>query len=260
MRTKSTTRRAIPFLALLACAPAVHAATLIGSISTYRDSSWESNVDLTAIGTVDWAIWGEGDSTTMAPTNSKAGASVISDLTDINPNGIVLRGLGQYGDFGQTSFQWSDGSPTVADVWVNATIQHMTDIGDNPVGTGFGVTVIGSTEGTRTVDVWFGTHRGATEITATLPGADSVSFTVIADEYDGGNYNTFAHATFTFQTGSPADSLYITTLMKSFTPDSDYSNAYLSAVAVSGQAAVPEASVALLGALGMLGVFRRRRA
>ena len=243
---------------MFACLTTGHSATLTGSITSYMNQSDETNVDLTTIGNLDWAVWGEGDSTGLSPTNSKAGGSLISDLTDINPNGIVLRGLGQFGDFGQTSYQWSDGTPTVAADSVNASIQHMTNYGDNPLGAGFGVHVSGSTSGTRTVDVWFGTHRGTTEITATIPGAAPVSFSIIANEFDNDNFNTFGHATFTFQCDSPTDSLYITTVMTASSVDSDFSNAYLSALTVSGQA-IPEPSTFALGGLGLLGLLRRRR-
>ncbi|MGO8677325.1 MAG: hypothetical protein ACLQVX_15820 [Limisphaerales bacterium] len=56
-------------------------------------------VNLTSLGTVDWAIWGYaggGTSTSLAPDVRKSGGSAISNLTFSNPHSQPLRGLGQF--------------------------------------------------------------------------------------------------------------------------------------------------------------------
>ena len=91
-----------------------------GTLSGALNPSGQQNANLTSLGTQDWAIWGNannGTSTSLAPNVHKAGGSGISDLTDIDPTGAPLRGLGQFFLLGGSlfgnnpfSFNWSDGT------------------------------------------------------------------------------------------------------------------------------------------------------
>ena len=89
-------------------------------------------VNLTAYGTQDWAIWGYaagGTSTSLAPDDRKAGASArCRDLTNIDPApSIVLRALGQF--FPPVAippyhFDWSNGTSPAADTNAQGGLQH----------------------------------------------------------------------------------------------------------------------------------------
>jgi hypothetical protein len=66
-----------------------------------------SNINLTAQGTTDWAVWGYGGSANFTPVFRKSsGGSQISAIRAI--------GNGGYYDFGNSTFalSWTDGSPT----------------------------------------------------------------------------------------------------------------------------------------------------
>jgi hypothetical protein len=68
-----------------------------------------SNINLTAQGTTDWAVWGYGGSANFTPVfRKRSGGSQISAITAI--------GNGGYYDFGNSTFalSWTDGSPTTS--------------------------------------------------------------------------------------------------------------------------------------------------
>ena len=73
-----------------------------------------ADVNLSALGTEDWAIWGSangGTSTSLAPDSRKLGANAISTLTNIDPRpSVVLRGLGQFPAVEPFYFGWANGS------------------------------------------------------------------------------------------------------------------------------------------------------
>jgi len=162
-----------------------------------------ANVNLTANGNEDWAIWGYangGTSTSLAPDVRKAGGSGISNLTSIDttPN-VPLRGLGQFAE--PFTFDWSDGDSPPPDPSKPATggIQHdgepPTSI--DPVGDGFSFTVPADTV-TRTLRIWVSTDRADGILTASLSdgsAADYVDTLPKATETRAGLYTiTYAAA------------------------------------------------------------------
>src|ERR1700733_8759755 len=48
------------------------------------------------------------------PNVQESGGNGISDLTDLT-NGSPLRGLGQFDSYGESTFDWSNGTPTSSD-------------------------------------------------------------------------------------------------------------------------------------------------
>jgi hypothetical protein len=93
-------------------------AAIIVSVSTIRvradfiegtlSTTYQTNANLTTEGSTDWALWGAGSSTSLAPSVSMVGGTGISNLINIT-NGNPLRGVGQFGRLGgMSSFmdQW----------------------------------------------------------------------------------------------------------------------------------------------------------
>src|SRR5262249_8407530 len=106
------------------------------------------NQNLTVEGTQDWAVWGfanGGTRTSLSPGVHKNGGAGISSLTNIT-NGNRLRGLGQFGSYGQSTFNWSDGTPTVSATGAFTGLQHDGEFGTiRTVGEGFSLTVAADT-------------------------------------------------------------------------------------------------------------------
>ena len=87
-----------------------------------------SDVNLSALGTEDWAIWGSangGTSTSLAPDVRKLGANEISSLTNIDPAPSVnLRGLGQFAGVEPFYFGWANGTAPMNASHVAGGLQH----------------------------------------------------------------------------------------------------------------------------------------
>jgi hypothetical protein len=147
--------------------------SLVGVLS--EDGSAD-NLNLTAAGTVDWALWGIGTDTSLAPVERKNGVLPrISDLLALS-NGNPLRGLGQFGAFAHT-FQWQDGTPTPSASSVTAGLQHNQQGSSPPtaIGEGFVVTVPADPT-KRRVQVYATYHRSEAQVTATLSDGSAPPF------------------------------------------------------------------------------------
>src|SRR5207253_2560399 len=76
------------------------AGLLQGSLSASANPPASQAINLSTVGTADWAVWGYavgGTSTSLAPDVRKAGGTAISNLTNIDPAPSVnLRGIGQF--------------------------------------------------------------------------------------------------------------------------------------------------------------------
>jgi hypothetical protein len=138
----------------------------------------ETPVDLSAFGTEDWAVWGVGPSTSLAPDQRKAGGTAISALTDIPAPSAPLRGLGQFGPPSEThpfTFSWTNGAPTASVTGVRTGIQHDGQPVAGANGAGFAFTVPASTT-TRTLKIWVALNRAAGQLTAGLSDGSSPAF------------------------------------------------------------------------------------
>ncbi|MFM7173538.1 MAG: hypothetical protein ACKO4U_10955, partial [Caldilinea sp.] len=134
------------------------------------------NLNLTAEGTVDWALWGIGADSSLAPVARKNGVLPrISDLLVLS-NGSPLRGVGQFGAFAHT-FQWEDGTPIPSASSVTAGLQHHRQGSSPPtaIGEGFAVTVPADPT-KRRVQVYATYHQSGAQVTATLSDGSAPPF------------------------------------------------------------------------------------
>jgi len=135
------------------------------------------DVNLTSLGTEDWALWGYGSggtSTSLAPNVSMAGGSGISDLTYLDPNSQPLRGLGQFGiNFG---FSWANGDTVASASGAWGGLQANDEAGPGlGVGEGFSFTVPADTfEGV--LNVYVDEHLGGGTLTATLSDGSAPAY------------------------------------------------------------------------------------
>ncbi len=142
-----------------------------------------ADVNLSALGTEDWAIWGSangGTSTSLAPNSRKLGASEISSLTNIDPApSVVLRGLGQFGPpatFVPFYFGWANGTAPMNASHVIGGLQHDGETQHlSTLNHGFGFTVPADTR-TRTLRVYVSTNRADGTLTATLSDGSAAQF------------------------------------------------------------------------------------
>ncbi len=145
-----------------------------------------TSVDLTAAGSLDWAIWGYaggGTSTSLAPDVRKADGTAISALTNIDPApSAPLRGLGQFRG-PPFLFNWTDGSSPASAANATGGIQHNGGPPPNPLGVdvstlgkGFSFDVPADTAA-RTLTIYLGTNRASGQLTASLSDASAPDFT-----------------------------------------------------------------------------------
>jgi Right handed beta helix region len=151
-------------------------------ISGSLSAQSQQDANLTALGNEDWAVWGfasQGTSTSLAPDVRKSGGSAISNLTDIDPTGVPLRGIGQFG-VGQLpfGFDWSDGSGPASATGAAAGLQNngLLPSSTTTNGDGFSFTVPADTS-VRTVTVFASEHWGTGTLTATLSDGSAQPYT-----------------------------------------------------------------------------------
>jgi hypothetical protein len=164
------------------------------------------NRNLTAEGGLDWAVWGTGNSTSLAPNVRKNGGSGISDLTDIT-NGNPLRGLGQFGNFGGSFFDWSDGTPTASGTGVSVGLQHNgTGTANSNVGEGFSFTVPADTN-FRQVTVYAVVNNARAQLTGTLSDGSAAQSVQVVDSTGGTTSYAF---TLTYRAATAGQTLTVT--------------------------------------------------
>lgn len=158
-----------------------YAGSLTGSVATGR----QSDINLTLQGTVDWAVWGQGSSASLTPTDRKLGGSAISALTDIN-KGDGLRGLGQFGSYGESTFDWTNGTQNTTATNVYSGLQHDPLTSRDVSGEGFSFTVPASLT-MQVVTLYFTNLGGPTNFTATLSDSSAPMFNITFTPQSGGN-------------------------------------------------------------------------
>lgn len=219
-----------------------------------------TNLNLTTSSIAEWAVWGEGTSTSLAPTNRSLGSSGISDLTRIDNGSSYLRGMGQFSEPNVTTFQWSNGSPTGSASTVYAGMQNVPL--SSGVGEGFSLTTLADTQ-TRTVNVYAAANRGVMSITATLSDNSAAPLVIFSSPALADNA---AHTySFTYAANSFGQTLNLD--LRLITAEGSYSNASIHGVTLSpgtgGSAAVPEpgtsAFAMLLTGGAALRIWRKKR-
>jgi hypothetical protein len=210
-----------------------------------------SNFNLSASNIAEWAVWGQGNSTSLAPTNRSSGSTGISNLTGIS-NGNPLRGLGQFGDYGATTFQWTNGSPTLSASGVFAGIQYNSAVVSG-AGEGFSFTSIADTQ-TRTMKIFTTVHNGTARVIASLSDGSAPQL-VIATNQTG---NNLAHTfTIDYSANSPGQTLNLDFRLIN---GGGAANAGIQAVTLSpptGGAAVPEPATSAIAVMLMSGTALR---
>ena len=227
------------------------AAEINGSLTTGQNL----NVNLTSLGTEDWALWGYGSGGTsinLAPDVSMAGGSGISSLTYLNPHSQPLRGLGQYHiNFG---FSWTNGDTVASASGAWGGLQPNDGAGPGlGVGGGFSFTVpAGTVE--RILNVYVDEHLGVGQLTATLSDGSAPAY--VNSSIPNGN-NSPGVYTIDFSAASPGQTLTVSWVETS--ASAAYDNPAIYAVTLS---AVPEPGTMTLMVLASLtagGFFLSRR-
>jgi hypothetical protein len=168
------------FLCVILCGifstTSLSAAQIAGTFSAQISNSAVA-YDLTALGTSDWAYWNKADLltvATLAPTNEKAGASLISAVSPVG--GIAVRGTNS-ATKPPVDFSFTDGTSPTSGTQTDPTAVFNSTLGTASIGTSFSVTL--PTVSTYRILIWAGgfASTGATaktRLSATL-GAASYS-------------------------------------------------------------------------------------
>ncbi len=140
----------------------------IGGSVAGTQAAAASGLNLTTLGSADWADWGRGG--TYGNFDHKAtGGSQISNVTVVGAGA----NFGGYSD-GSRNTTWTDGSPTASDsnehgyIWSNGALN-----------TGYSFTVPADTT-TRTLTVYAGGNNVSTSLTAHLSDGSAVDFVATA--------------------------------------------------------------------------------
>jgi len=238
----------------------LNAASLTGSVT----AGATSNVNLSANGITDWAVWGVSNSTSLSPNDSMSGGTEISDLTNIDPNSVALRALGQFGSYGESTFKWTNGTATQTASSVYTGLQHDGEASDQgtAAGEGFKLTINTGTSLQGTINLWFGVHRGLATITTTLNGATDEVLTMAGAEAGNSSTNHPGLVTLNYTKDNASDLIIINLVLTENYSTINSGNVFINAVdVVNNPEVVPEpTSFALLG-LGALGLaaYRRKR-
>ncbi len=209
--------------------------SILGSLATTGGS-----VNLSTVGSEDWAIWGYaggGTSTSLAPDVRKTGGSAIDDLTDIQFTPAPRRGIGQFPAENPFTFDWTGGFPVTAATGARGGLQH--DGQPTPPGTindGFSFTVPADMT-TRTLRVYVSAHWATGRLTATLSDGSAPAYVnsgVVGTRVPEGG-NAPGVYTITYSAGSAGEGLnveWIETVADD--PSTGTDNVALYAVALAG--------------------------
>ena len=160
------------------------ASTVVGSLSATLSQPVNQDIDLTAAGPLDWAVWGFGNSASLTANVRKAGGAGISDLSPSTPSDGPARNFGQFAfplvPFG---FDWSNGTSPASASHASAGITAPQ------AGQGFSFTVPADTT-LRTLTVWTSSHYADGTLTATLSDGSAQPFSSTVHAVAGQFTNT----------------------------------------------------------------------
>ena len=205
---KTNQHKLVLGLALLGAALTMRlpAAMLSGNLTTGPNYG----VDLTSLGTTDWALWGYaggGTSTSLTPDVRMAGGSAISDLAYFDPNSQPLRGIGQFNVNFQ--FSWNNGDTVGSDFGAWSGLQAATDNGPGlGVGQGFSFTVPATTIAQH-LNVFVGVHAGTGQLTASLSDSSAPAYIDSAIPFGDNSPGVYA---IDFAAASPGQTLTVSWL------------------------------------------------
>lgn len=242
--------------AVLLDSQTAYAASLSGSFTEAQ----LLNQNLTVEGTQDWAVWGyanNGESTSLSPDVRKTGGAGISNLTSIN-NGNPLRGLGQFGDYGQSTFDWLDGTPQLTATGAFTGLQHDGGgSGFSTIGEGFEFTVAADTT-EKILRLYTTTNFGQSQLIATLLDGSGLSYTHTFDATSlSGNQPGVYDIRYTADTASQLSIRLV--LAQDFTNDNS-GNVAIQAASLAGTPAPIPTPALLPGLIGLcLSALRKSR-
>lgn len=199
----------VSVVCLVLCHALAQAGALNGTFTSLAPSppnAPQTNVNLTAIGTLDWVHWGLYTETTV---NRKAGVlPQISDYTVIGNSNNYLAAY-QYAD-NANGYSWADGNPAMS---VNDTHTGVWAYG-TPIflGTGFRLSAPADTN-TRTLKVFVGAYNGGGTLVAYLSDGSSPGYTNSSLSNLGNGPG--AVYTLTYSANSPGQSLIIDYVLSS---------------------------------------------
>lgn len=175
----------------------MEAATLTGNFTPVAGGS---NINLTALGKLDWVQWGLGSDYAL---NRKASVTpLISNFTVVNqasgPGGFSSAYW--YEDLSASSCSWSDGSPVAAAT--NNYTRVLAYTFPTAAGSGFRITVPADTA-TNVLSVFVGTIGARGEFKATLSGLPDYFHSPIQPDVNG-------VYTITFAANTPGQTLTVT--------------------------------------------------
>lgn len=248
---------AIP-LAAAAMIGTVQAATLSLDAFQKYDAPMSPPSNLTTEGSLDWAYWASNVGTVVpgpvAPTNDKSGGTIISSLSVVG-SGSGLRGSTSADANGR--YTWTDGTSPVSGSNVNLSggLVFSNTLGQN--GQGFSFTLQGNPLTPYYVVLHAGGFAATGTLTLFLNGVQMVSDSSLVFANIGPKQ--VAAYQILFQPDNLTDVLTVQ-FTSSSVLDTSFSHVGIEAVTVGLTSVIPEPSVALLGGLGSLLVFRRRKA
>ena len=212
-----------------------------------------SNVDLSAAGISEWAVWGQGTSTSLSPTDKSFGMSAISNLTALS-NGSPLRGLGQFGSYGESTFSWTNGtvSTSASNEFTGLQLDPSYDP-DAAVGEGFSLDIFAKPVLSH-LQLYTTVHAGESRLVATLSDNSAPPLVLDTTLFGSNQAHTF---TINFESDSNATLNLKYLLTKRFYPVA--SNVAIQGVAVTYPAPPVPGPLPIFGLSSAFCISRRLR-
>lgn len=235
---KTITKHAVSALLVLTLGGSASAATL--SVTALGDP--DQAIDLTALGTGDWALY---TTTDLEPTESKAGGSGINAVTYTGSDVLGASNSSQ-----SILYSWSDGSPTASNPGATFDADHLSTVNE-PDSAVFSTSVLASTT-LNTLYVTYGQWNAVSRITVSLSDGS------IADQQL--DLSTNDHQTVQIDFASDTDAVLNVEI--EFLSDEGNTNSQLrfqSLALANAVDPIPEPSTTALLGLGGLALILRRR-